>query len=222
MKKTNFLALALFMGMFATQTVSCGNNEADEKTEGNASEVVGDTSKVENNAKGFAASTNIRYVDMERVIAEYTYAQQEQKKIDQKAVELQNYQNSLAANLQKRANEIQQKAQSNGYLTQESYEKDMKEFNSLDQNSGQQYAKREQAVAQEVAKIQQNVYNAINNYIIKYNEAKKYDAILYKSAGVFFNPSLDITNEIIAGLNGSVQSSTAASTTTTEPGTATK
>ena len=34
-----------------------------------------------------------------------------------------------------------------------------------------------------------------------YNSTRGYDAILLKQAGLYFNPALDITDEIVKGLN---------------------
>jgi Skp family chaperone for outer membrane proteins len=39
------------------------------------------------------------------------------------------------------------------------------------------------------------------NYVEEYNKTRGYDAILLREAGVYFNPALDITDEIVAGLN---------------------
>ncbi len=51
--------------------------------------------------------------------------------------------------------------------------------------------------------IQQQIQltDSIEAFIKDYNRKKGYDAILYKAAGVYFNPALDITNEVIDGLN---------------------
>ena len=54
---------------------------------------------------------------------------------------------------------------------------------------------------QEMAEQRQQLNDSIENYIKIYNAGKGYDAILYRHSGVYFNPDLDITNEIIEGLN---------------------
>ena len=53
----------------------------------------------------------------------------------------------------------------------------------------------------ENSKRSQALQDEIIAYINEYNITRKYDAILYKSAGLVFNPALDITDEIIVGLN---------------------
>jgi Skp family chaperone for outer membrane proteins len=39
------------------------------------------------------------------------------------------------------------------------------------------------------------------NYVEEYNKSYGYDAIMLREAGVYFNPALEITDEIVAGLN---------------------
>ena len=41
----------------------------------------------------------------------------------------------------------------------------------------------------------------IDNSLIEYNKTKKYDAILDRAAGLYFNPALDITDEVVKALN---------------------
>lgn len=53
----------------------------------------------------------------------------------------------------------------------------------------------------ELAQQQQQLNDSIQAFIKEYNKTKGYDAILFKAAGVYFNPALDITDEVIKGLN---------------------
>ena len=72
---------------------------------------------------------------------------------------------------------------------------------NLDQSSQVQYAKRAEADNARVNEIQKKVKEAIDEFVVEYNKDKKYDAILDKSSGIYFNPALDITGEIVKGLN---------------------
>ena len=208
MKKSVFSVLcasALIAAMTFSAT-SCGGSESDNSKDNASNIQVVDTAKIDHD--GFTPTTNIRYIDSDSIIHAYDYAKQELAKLDQKSLELQQYQNTLAAQIQKKANEIQQKANNNTYLTQASYEADMAELQKLQQNAETSYAKKAQDFSIEMAKVQETIIKAIENYVIKYNQDKKYDAILLKTAGVYFNPELDITQEIIKGLNGQTTSTT--------------
>ena len=45
------------------------------------------------------------------------------------------------------------------------------------------------------------LHDSINSFINDYNAKHGYDAILLRSSGLYFNPALDITSEVVAGLN---------------------
>ena len=201
MKKTAFFAALLLTGALVG-TTSCGSD--------NKKDNANDSVKVENDTTGVAAiaqgdpfeiKTNIRYIDLAVLHSQYTLSkeiQEEIKKLDQ---ELATYQNSLGQQLQTKQSEIQKKVQSNGYLSEESYNADMRELQKLDQTAQRNYATRADKAQQRVAALQQTLADSLNNYIIEYNKAHQYDAILERSAGVYFNPALDITEEVVEGLN---------------------
>ena len=50
-------------------------------------------------------------------------------------------------------------------------------------------------------KAQRTVNDSIQAFIKDYNKTRGYDAILYKNATLYINPDLDITSEVLEGLN---------------------
>lgn len=200
--KKSFLSVLTMLAFVATTTIATSCSDKNKEEGGNAQsdlKHVPDTAKM--NHEGFTPTTNIRYIDIDSIARAYTYAKSEMAKLDQKSYELQQYQNNLGAQVQKKANEVQQKIQNNGYLSQQSYEADMQELQTMQNNAERNYAQRAQTLSNEMAEFQETVFKAIENYVIKYNKEKKYDAILLKAAGIYFNPELDITDDIIKGLN---------------------
>lgn len=215
--KKSFLSVLTMITMVITPLLitACGDDKDKGENNGGADNILTpDTTKIDHD--GFKPTTNIRYIDIDSVGRGYEYAKQELKNLEQKSLELQQYQNSLAAQIQKKANEIQTKVNNNGYLSQQSYEADMRELQTMQQNAENNYGKRAENLSMEMAKFQETVTKAIENYVIKYNKDKKYDAILIKQAGVYFNPELDITDDIIKGLNSESTAAPAASETITE------
>ena len=89
----------------------------------------------------------------------------------------------------------------NGYLSQASYEEDMKNLNKKQSDAENYIASLQREAQQEMVQQQMQLTDSIESFIKQYNADKKYDAILYKAAGVYFNPDLDITDEVIKGLN---------------------
>lgn len=202
MKTIKLAAIALIFGGFAMSMNACGdkNDQATDQQNTVEGEVSANTKEADQGT-GFAPSINIRYVDMAKILENYTFAAQENAKIMELQAQLQQYQNTLGAEIQQKGNDIQQKMNNNTYLTQQSYEADVKAFNALQQSSEKKLAAKAQQISKQVEDLSKGVENAIMNYINEYNATRKYDAILLKEAGLYFNPSLDITQEIIDGLN---------------------
>lgn len=194
--KLSFYAAALLLtaASAATMVTACG--DGDKNGADSSLNVKG-----QQQGKAFETSINIRYVDMDSLLKHYDYCLDQEAKVSQIEMELQQYQNQLARNLQVKQNAIQQKAQANGYLSEASYKADLEEYAKLEQASSAQLNRRMQADQQRVIDLKQAYITAIQDYIVEYNADKKYDAILHKDAGLYFNPALDITGEVLAGLN---------------------
>lgn len=200
MKKSVFAVVpVLAFAAMSTIAVSCGSSEDNNDNKESKAVETPDTAKIEH--VGFETSINIRYVDMARIMENYTYAVQEMEKLQKKALEFEQYRNSQATKIQKMENDIAQKQQNNGYFSQESFDKDVQNYQATAQSAQTQLNKRAQALDSEAAQVNQTIMKAIDNYIMKYNETRHYDAILHKDAAAYFNPALDITDEIIEGLN---------------------
>lgn len=193
--------ILLATGIFMLSAISCSGNENDKAKEDSlaAAKKHPATEKIAD--KGFAPSSNIRYVDDTLLMQKYDFARITLEECQKIALELQNYQNSLARQLSERQAAIQQKIQTNSYLSEASYKADMTELQKFDQSCQAQYAKRAQSDNDKIEKKTLALRNAIDNFIARYNQTHTYDAILYKSAGLYFNPQLDITEEIATLMN---------------------
>lgn len=207
MNKSTFL-LSCAIAMVAASCSSDGKG-GNDKASPSAS------TNIENEA--FETSLNIRYVSMDSISKNYILAQNIAAKANTLVTELQTYQMQLQNQLQNQANQIQQKAQNNLYLSQASYEADMKELQKKNDSFQRQYAQREQNSAVTMDNLQKELRDSIMNFITIYNKDKKYDAILYSDAGLYFNPSLDITQEVVDGLNKRYTGESIGGATSTAP-----
>lgn len=190
------LALAAAVLVVALSFGSCSSSE--ENKEGAKTE----TAKAPV-AKGesFAPTTNIRYYNMDSVMANYDLVKTYNETNLRATRELENAMQSRQGELQRLAANIQQKVQSNGYLSEASYNADMAELNKK-QQAAENYLGGLQARAQQEALRQQDEFlDSINSFLVAYNKDKHYDAILLYSPGQYFNPALDITKDVIEGLN---------------------
>lgn len=209
MKKSAFAAAA-FAAVLTFAATGC-SNKADE----NATAATGAAQPVQAqpaNTESFTPSTNIRYYNMDSVMANYDMVKVFNEANLRTMTELQNAQRSREAELQKLANNIQQKVQNNGYLSEASYNTDMAELNQKQQNA-QNYLGALQQKAQEEAGRQQDKFLAeLNAFLVEYNKEHHFDAILIYAPGELFNPALDITDDIISGLNKRYNASPSAET----------
>ena len=191
MKKTLAALCSLLLVL-----ASCSSNDKENK---NASVLSSSP------AATASAGLNIRYIDADSVSAHYILAQEFQKQALAEEGSYQNAATNRQTEIQRLAQQIEQKTRNNGYLTQESYEGDMQRLNKMQQDAAVYLENlQRQALTKNLAR-QQEMNDSLDSFIHAYNAEKGYDAILYRAAGVYFNPALDITNEVIEGLNARYQ-----------------
>lgn len=188
MKKTAF-SLVLLLGLAAA---SCSNGNQSTATAPAAAAGDGATA---------TATLNIRYIDLDSVGTHYNLAKDFREMTLRAVSKLENAQQSKAAEIQRFGQQIEDKAKSNGYISQTTYEADVAKFNKMQQDAQNYLANLQRNSEQELAAQQQQLNDSIESFIKAYNAQKGYDAILYKAAGAYFNPALDITQEVIDGLN---------------------
>ncbi len=185
-------ALTLSLGVMA----SCGtpnNQGAPSKDTKDKTEKTAD--------KGTPTSLNIRYIDGDSVTANYQLAKDFQQLTLSSLSKIDNARQARGNELQKMGANIEAKTKRNGYLSQESYEADVNAFNKKQQEAAAMLDNMQARAQQEIAQRQIELNDSIEAFIRDYNKEKGYDAILFKAAGVYFNPALDITKEVIDGLN---------------------
>ncbi len=193
MKRNVFLALTLILGTLFSLS-SCGGNEKKD-----AAAPAAAAPKTEKKAD--VVLPNYRYVDFDTLLANYNLAKDYNEEImrmqNNMEQEVKKHENSI----QHLASQMQNKIQNNSYLTQESYESDQKKLNSLQANAQKSVGAMQQNFASKAEKAQKTVNDSIEAFIADYNRTHGYDAIFNKAAALHFNPALDITKEVVEGLN---------------------
>ena len=191
MKKTilTFSALAIAAGIALT---SC-NNAPATGTPAAASDST-------------AVAGSIVYFNIDKIMEGYDMANDLRSVVETKVSGIQAEIDRREKKLTKDANDFQNKIEK-GLLTRSVAEVQGQKLQQQ-QNEYQQYAMRKQ---QEIAEEQQVMLNqimdAISEYVKQYNAERKYSLILTTSGDILAapvvtgDPSLDITDEILAGLN---------------------
>ncbi|MCH5245756.1 MAG: OmpH family outer membrane protein [Muribaculaceae bacterium] len=193
MKKSSIIAGSILM-VALSGMVSC--SQSTETTNGAAG-----TASAAEGAKTTANLPNIRYIDSDSVSAHYELAKEVQDAALKAMTRIENARQSKANEIQKFASQIEEKARTNGYLTQESYNGDMARLQKMQQEAENYMINLQRNIETELAQQQQVLSDSLESFIKVYNAEKGYDAILFRAAGIYFNPALDITEEVTKELN---------------------
>ncbi|MDE5608195.1 MAG: OmpH family outer membrane protein [Muribaculaceae bacterium] len=110
--------------------------------------------------------------------------------------------------LQRKQQNIESKLKNGGYLTEQSYNADVEAVQKDAADFQRKYEQAQRYIAnlqQEAANLgmqqQQQFVDSLNSFLADYNAEHHFDAILVKSSGDYFNAALDITDDIVNGLN---------------------
>ncbi len=189
MKKIKFTAKMLLAAL-AFVPASCNDKAAQAPVAAaNASE------------GAVATLTNIRYIDMDSLLSAYTLAQEIAQSNQKLALQYQQQERQKQNELERLGSDIERKRQNSVYMTQESFQSDVDNFNRKQNEAASFLGKQQERIQNEMMIRQRRLNDSINNYIKEYNATRGYDAILLREAGLFFKPELNITAEIIEGLN---------------------
>lgn len=189
-KKYIFGALMLSMTLAVAGT-SCSSDKA------------GKDGKVKSEAvaKGNAVLPNYRYVDLDTILSKYALAKDFEESMIRMQTNLQEQGRAHEQKIAAKGNDIQRKYQNNAYTSREDMKRDEAALAQL-QNSAQRAIGGMQAEMEKQAMETQRIINdSIQNFIKDYNAKHGYDAILFKAATLYINPKLDITAEVVEGLN---------------------
>ncbi len=194
MKKNIFATLSLGAILSSSALVSCAGGE--EKAETNTPAAAATEEKTAE-----TQILKIRYIDGDSVTANYNFAKDLKESAVRAYSKLEAAQQSRQNDLQTFGKSIDSKMKTNGYLSEESYKADVMKFQKMQSDAENYLAGLQRNTEMELAQQQQQLNDSIEAFIKEYNKTKGYDAILFKAAGVYFNPALDITDEVIKGLN---------------------
>lgn len=191
MKKNLYTALGVAMALAIGSTfASCGGSK--EEKDSSAKKVATADS---------VALPNYRYVDFDTLLTKYILAKDYNEEMIRMQENLESETKRHQTSLQSLASQIQNKVQNNSYLSQESFDTDQQKLASMQSNAERSVGMMQQKYAEAAAKAQQAVNDSVNAFVEEYNKKHGYDAIFNKAAALHFNPALDITDEIVEGLN---------------------
>ncbi|GGM72578.1 hypothetical protein GCM10010967_00040 [Dyadobacter beijingensis] len=141
------------------------------------------------------------YVQVDSLLKNYDFFKDTRKELENKNFQLENELTTKGRSLQNEVAFFQQRAQT---MTPEQARSTEAQLMKKQQDLMAYRDQSAQALGQEEAKKNEELYKNIRSYIDKYNKENGYEYVLGYSLGggiLFANPSLDVTQKIIDGLN---------------------
>lgn len=183
------MAAALLMS--AGALTACGNS---------------DNAKQQSPAKAKSTKTtgelpNYRYVDLDSVLSKYNLAKDYNEEMMRMQSNMESQLRRHESKIQGFATNMQNKMNNNGYLSKESYDQDQRTIANMQNEAQKSAASLQSTLEQSAIQAQKTINDSINAFIADYNKSRGYDAIFFKAATLYINPALDITDEVVEGLN---------------------
>ncbi|MDR1055306.1 MAG: OmpH family outer membrane protein [Prevotellaceae bacterium] len=184
------LAVAAII-LFTLSFSSCGDSQSNvSKTD----------ASIEGENKSIETIKDIAYVQIDSLIQSYDMYHDLKAEYEKKVKQMETEFTAKGRSFQKELEDYQEKG-SKGLITrsqaeqmEQNLQRRQNELEQTRQNMGQQLAEQE-------AVMMRQITDAITKYINKYNETKNYLLILNNSIILYGHKSMDITTDIIKGLN---------------------
>ena len=141
---------------------------------------------------------SIVYIQLDSIVAKYDMFNDLKSELEEKVQKLQNELQSKGRAFERDVKDFQNKIQK-GLMTQSEAEEKNRILGNRQADLQNLSAQKEAEIQEENTVMMNKVMDAIETFVKKYNEEKKYSMII---TGVFEgDPNLNITNDIIEGLN---------------------
>ena len=176
--------------VFGILSLTKGGKSADVQTNGEAVEAA-------------ASKGDIVYVNLDRILMEYDMANDLRSVVETKVQNIQAEVNRRAKKLENEVIDFQNKIDK-GLLTRTNAEVQSQKLQQQELEFNNYAAQKQQEINEEQVVMMNQLGDAIQTYLTKYQEGKEYAMILTNSGGapvVAADASLDITDAVLAGLN---------------------
>ena len=162
-----------------------------------------DTAAAEGEATEVAAKGDIVYIDLDRILMDYDMANALRSVVETK---VQNIQAEVTRRGKKLENDVKsfQEKLDKGLMTRSVAEAQGQKLQQQELEFNNYAAQKQQEINEEQVVMMNQLGDAIQTYLNKFNEEKQYAMIITNSGGapvIAADPALDITEAVLAGLN---------------------
>ena len=190
-RKNLFRTLTVAVAVSMALTACNDSQKMDEKPQPAQSQAKGDN------------SLKIAYIEVDSIMSQYQYCIDYSKILEKRGNNIQAELASQEKNLNAAMQNFQNKLQNNGFSSQKEAENQQA---AIQRQQEQYVATRDKLgseLQKETEKFNDALHDSIQNFLAKYNKDKNYSIILAKSGDniLYADKSLDVTAEVVAGLN---------------------
>jgi len=149
-----------------------------------------------------AKALKLAYVDLDSIQEKYVFYKEKMQEFEKKKESADRDLNNAFQKIEAEKNAFAQRGNS---ITQAEYENFQRAYQGKMQNLDQQKQMLENNIAAEGSKTMEDLKKRINDFLVEYNKKQSYGYIFSYSAALnilfYKDPALDITDEVVAGLN---------------------
>lgn len=182
---------AKFLTILVAAIALCSACGSDEKS----------TDKATPKSATSAATGAIAYVDLDSVQEHYDYFIKEKAALEQLTNSMQataQQKEQALVNLQA---SIQKRAQSGQITSETQYKQEVAKYQQQEEAYKSWTLQKQQEVAKEQNRVNTALQDSLDHFLAEYNKSKKFSLILNKAVILYGDKGMDITQEVIAGLN---------------------
>ena len=150
----------------------------------------------------------VAYLNVDSLLANYTFAQEASEKLMSKQEDARVKMNTKLRTFQDEVADFQRKLEDNAFLSRERAEKEQQRLAKKEQELQELEAKLTQDIMIENQKLNQQLADSLNNFLKEFNADGRYHVILSNTAKdnvLMANEQYDITNDVVNGLNARYQ-----------------
>ncbi len=151
-----------------------------------------------------AAQGSIVYIQLDSLINQYDMFNDLRSELENKAQAIQDDLTKKGRSFESAAKDFQTKIEK-GLLTRSQAEEQQQRLAERQQNLQNLSQQKQYELAEEEAVMSRQVMDAVQTFLVKYNQEKGYAMIITSSAAtntvIAANPALDITQDVLTGLN---------------------
>ena len=155
------------------------------------------------NTEAVAQKGDIVYVDLDKILMDYDMANDLRSVVETKVQNIQAEINRRGQKLEKEVASYQEKIQK-GLMTRSVAEVQGQKLQQQEIDFNNYAAQKQQEIEEEQIVMMNQLGDAIQTFLTKYNEEKQYAMILTNSGGapvIVADQALNITDDVLAGLN---------------------